>query len=278
MEEEEPDYKKMTEGQLADYEAGLWGYFTCPQCGFTDLFQGHFATDHEEEKRFMTVNGQGRCALWKKIEAMTPDERLEFLGCEFMRLTKYSKTGPPVTEYSKIGPPGNGWLSVIPHTQLWRKVRRSFNHSPEWKSFRAAYLKHHAICKRCGKPATVVHHRPPQNLDATVLNEGFLAPLQDESRFEALCQDCHYQEHEVLVASERPEEYAQYQKRLGRSNEKQTTKIEKRQYAKRTVKRISTRCPGCNSFSLNQILNKSKIKGKVQYMLKCPKCGKVFSY
>ncbi len=217
---------------------------------------------------FMAVSGQGSQALWKKIEAMTPDERREFLGCDFMGLTKYSKTGPP----------GDDWVQVIPHTELWLKVRRSFNHSPEWKAFRAAYLKRHTRCDRCGEAAIVVHHRSPQNLDATVINEGFLAPLQDESRFEALCQDCHYKEHETLIASERPEEYTRYQKRLGRSNEKQTTKIEKLQHAKRTVKRISARCPGCNSFSLNQILNKSKIKGKVQYNLKCPKCGKEFSF
>ena len=50
MEEEEPNFEDMTDGQFADYEAGHWRYFYCPKCGFTDLYEGHFGTDFEKEE------------------------------------------------------------------------------------------------------------------------------------------------------------------------------------------------------------------------------------
>jgi len=40
MEECEEDYESMTDGQMADYEAGLWRSFWCPKCKTVDLFDG----------------------------------------------------------------------------------------------------------------------------------------------------------------------------------------------------------------------------------------------
>jgi hypothetical protein len=51
MEEAEPDFEHMSDGQLADYGAGLWKVFTCPKCGLTDVYEGQFGFDYEERDK-----------------------------------------------------------------------------------------------------------------------------------------------------------------------------------------------------------------------------------
>ena len=68
----------------------------------------------------------------------------------------------------------------------------AFYKSRCWLRARAAYLeaKNH-VCERCGRPATIVHHKrhiTPENVtDPSVT-------LNPEN-FEALCHDCHNAEH-----------------------------------------------------------------------------------
>lgn len=68
----------------------------------------------------------------------------------------------------------------------------AFYKSSRWRRARAAYLdsvRH--VCERCGRPATIVHHRR----HITPENVGDPATTLDPSNLEALCQDCHNAEH-----------------------------------------------------------------------------------
>ena len=67
-----------------------------------------------------------------------------------------------------------------------------FYHSRQWAVTRIAYMaEHDFICERCGKPATVVHHRryiTPSNVrDPSV--------TLDPDNLECLCSECHNREH-----------------------------------------------------------------------------------
>jgi len=44
----------------------------------------------------------------------------------------------------------------------------------------------------------------------------------------------------------------------------------------RKHKRISLHCPSCEEFSLMDIQSKTRIKGKVNYYVTCPRCGYSF--
>ena len=68
----------------------------------------------------------------------------------------------------------------------------AFYKSTRWLKARAAYLEsRHYVCERCGRAATIVHHRKyitPENvIDPSVT-------LNPEN-FEALCLACHNAEH-----------------------------------------------------------------------------------
>ena len=54
MEELEEDYESMTEGQMADYDAGLWRTFWCPLCKISEFIEEPFSfhTIHDEDKCF----------------------------------------------------------------------------------------------------------------------------------------------------------------------------------------------------------------------------------
>lgn len=70
-----------------------------------------------------------------------------------------------------------------------------FYKSTEWKRCRAAFLRMHPICERCGMPARQVHHKtritPENMLDPDItLNWGNL---------EALCEQCHQAEHKPEI-------------------------------------------------------------------------------
>ena len=67
-----------------------------------------------------------------------------------------------------------------------------FYRSQAWRKARAAYLDaHNHICERCGRAASIVHHKrhiTPENVsDPSV--------TLDPANFEALCLDCHNAEH-----------------------------------------------------------------------------------
>lgn len=65
--------------------------------------------------------------------------------------------------------------------------------SKKWQRVRKAYLESkNYICERCGKPATIVHHKT--HLTAANVTNGAIA--YDFENLEALCQDCHNAEHE----------------------------------------------------------------------------------
>ena len=63
-----------------------------------------------------------------------------------------------------------------------------FYRSQAWRKARAAYLDaHNHICERCGRAASIVHHKrhiTPENVsDPSV--------TLDPSNFMAVCVDCH---------------------------------------------------------------------------------------
>ena len=72
----------------------------------------------------------------------------------------------------------------------------AFYISEEWRRCRAAYIKAHPLCERCAAkgriiPAEHVHHRaritPPNLTDPAV--------TLNPDNLEALCRECHQQEH-----------------------------------------------------------------------------------
>lgn len=52
-----------------------------------------------------------------------------------------------------------------------------------WEAARAAFLKEHRFCRRCGRPATTLDHIRPHKGDQTLLWE--------KSNWQALCTSCH---------------------------------------------------------------------------------------
>lgn len=97
------------------------------------------------------------------------------------------------------------WRKVIVHDKRWMRLRNSFHGSNEWKSFRNRWLTENPVCARCGKSGGIfqVHHKPPYNLDSTVLEEGFLEGLKHSERFETLCRDCHKGKHADTIEYEK---------------------------------------------------------------------------
>lgn len=77
-----------------------------------------------------------------------------------------------------------------------RSIDESFYKTPAWRRCRAAYLKQHPVCERCAAsglvtPSVYVHHRihlTPENVKDPALAYG-------DSNLEALCFECHEQEH-----------------------------------------------------------------------------------
>ena len=62
-----------------------------------------------------------------------------------------------------------------------------------WDRLRAMYMESkHWICERCGKPATVCHHK--QHLTLDNVDNPHIAYSADN--LECLCHDCHNAEHD----------------------------------------------------------------------------------
>jgi len=71
------------------------------------------------------------------------------------------------------------WAEKFYSGKLWRDCRESY------------MITKHGICERCSEIAKVVHHKiylTPSNI-----NDPFITLAHDN--LEALCQDCHNQEH-----------------------------------------------------------------------------------
>ena len=72
----------------------------------------------------------------------------------------------------------------------------AFYISDEWRRCRAAYIREHPLCERCAakgmiSPAEQVHHK-------TYLTQDNLRDPEvalDHKNLEALCRECHQQEH-----------------------------------------------------------------------------------
>jgi 5-methylcytosine-specific restriction endonuclease McrA len=56
-------------------------------------------------------------------------------------------------------------------------------YSSTWRRFAASFLREHPTCKRCGAPASDVHHVHPLN--------DFPLCAYTEDYLEALCHRCH---------------------------------------------------------------------------------------
>lgn len=69
--------------------------------------------------------------------------------------------------------------AVFYHSNTWRRLSRAFLLS---KSY---------ICERCGRPASIAHHR--QYITAANVNDPTVTLNADG--LEALCLDCHNTEH-----------------------------------------------------------------------------------
>lgn len=67
-----------------------------------------------------------------------------------------------------------------------------FYHSKQWKKVSTAYMMSRSyICERCGRPATICHHK--KYLNGRNVNDPDISLSFDN--LEALCQECHNQEH-----------------------------------------------------------------------------------
>lgn len=73
-----------------------------------------------------------------------------------------------------------------------REFARDFYHSKKWHDVSVAYMMSQSyICERCGKPATICHHKrylSPANISDPTISLNF-------ENLEALCHDCHNKEH-----------------------------------------------------------------------------------
>lgn len=68
----------------------------------------------------------------------------------------------------------------------------AFYNSRSWRRVSAAYMSSQAyICERCGKPATICHHKT--YLNGTNVNDPTIS--LNFNNLEALCLDCHNAEH-----------------------------------------------------------------------------------
>jgi len=64
----------------------------------------------------------------------------------------------------------------------------SFYHSKAWRSVSAAYMSSkHYLCERCGKPATICHHKKWLNAHNVTDPTVSLNP----DNLEAVCIECH---------------------------------------------------------------------------------------
>lgn len=72
------------------------------------------------------------------------------------------------------------------------RIGQKIYDSPKWKKLRRMYLEsQNYICERCGKPATICHHK--EYITASNIND--IEVTLNFDNLEALCQECHNKEH-----------------------------------------------------------------------------------
>jgi len=71
-------------------------------------------------------------------------------------------------------------------------AQTAFYKSSEWRRCRLAFLEsRHYVCERCGRVATIAHHRTY----LTPANVGDPSVTLNFANLEALCKTCHNKEH-----------------------------------------------------------------------------------
>jgi len=79
-----------------------------------------------------------------------------------------------------------------------KEYAKAFYNSTLWRDTANAYMESvNHICERCGQPAKIVHHRR-YITPATIHDPNITL---DWSNLEALCQDCHNNEHSSKSAT-----------------------------------------------------------------------------
>lgn len=74
-----------------------------------------------------------------------------------------------------------------------RRAGQKVYDSRSWEKLRAMYMESkNWICERCGRPATVCHHRV--HLTADNVRDPHIA--YDTANLECLCHECHNAEHD----------------------------------------------------------------------------------
>lgn len=69
-----------------------------------------------------------------------------------------------------------------------------FYKSKEWRRVSTAYMiSKNYVCERCGRPASICHHK--KYLNAVNVNDPTISLSFDN--LECLCQDCHNKEHSL---------------------------------------------------------------------------------
>lgn len=77
-------------------------------------------------------------------------------------------------------------------TKTKRRAGQKVYDSRSWEKLRIMYMESkHWICERCGRPATVCHHR--EHLTADNATDPHIA--YDVANLECLCHECHNAEH-----------------------------------------------------------------------------------
>ena len=64
-----------------------------------------------------------------------------------------------------------------------RPTASARGYGTKWREARAAFLRAHPTCTRCGAPATVVNHKIPHRGDQKL--------FWSRSNWEAVCSPCH---------------------------------------------------------------------------------------
>jgi len=134
-------------------------------------------------------------ALWRQVEAMAPQQRLDFL-----------MDTPDVFAAITMALPGQAERphAICRHTDVYIRARRSFTQSKEWKEFRLKFLETHTACEKCGATEHLqVHHAGCYTVDHTVIQLGLTWVFDYPQCLEVMCQECHYQMHRTLIEHER---------------------------------------------------------------------------
>lgn len=78
------------------------------------------------------------------------------------------------------------------------RIGQKIYDSPEWKKLRRMYLEsRNYICERCGKTATICHHK--EYITASNIND--VEVTLNFDNLEALCQECHNKEHDHFLSN-----------------------------------------------------------------------------